>query len=127
MAKLNPKDPQFGIPVAARTRKEIAFDLNERAKKAGKSFSRYLSEHLEKADANEKKVAELTKQLEKELQTIKAKEQEITKLQAWLAREKEQTKAIISRFIIEISKGNQKQANQLIQTYNTILKDEKSK
>lgn len=127
MAKLNPKDPQFGIPIASRIKETIAFRLNKEAGKAGKTFSRYVAEYIEKADANEKRIAELTAQLDKEKTRAAEAEKQQRELQAQLTREKELTKRVASQFIVKISEGKPKQANQLIETYNNILKNERTK
>jgi hypothetical protein len=104
MAKLNPKDPQFGIPVAARIRKDLAFMLNKEAKNQNISFSKYLSGYLEKTFALETKIEELKTQFTKEQETFK------------------RTAAL---FILKISAGDKKQATEHIETYNSILKSEK--
>ena len=127
MAKLSPKDPQFGIPVAARIRKELAFRFNAEAGKTGKTLSRYISEYIEKIAAIEKRVIELSDQLIQGKTTAAGMEKLQKELEAQLTKEREIAKKVTGRFILEITKGNQKQANQLIQTFNTILKDEKSK
>ncbi len=127
MAKLSPKDPQFGIPVAARIKKELAFRFNNEAQKTGKSLSRYIAEYLEKLVATEKKFAELNNQLNQSQIAIGSKEKLLKELEAQLYKEREIAKKTAGKFIMEITKGNQKQATQLIQTFNTILKDEKSK
>lgn len=127
MAKLAPKDPQFGIPIASRIKEAIAYRLNKEAGKAGKTFSRYVAEYIEQADASEKKVTELTIQLAGEKARTAAAEKQQQEMQAQLTKEKELTKKVVSEFIIKISEGRQKQANQLIETYNNILKNERTK
>ena len=127
MAKLSPKDPQFGIPVAARLRNDLAFRFNTEAEKAGKTLSRYISEYIEKVAMTEKKVAELIYLLKQEKIAVEAKGKLLKELQTQLAKEREIAKKTAGRFIIEITKGNQEQATQLINNYNNILNDEKSK
>ena len=104
MAKLNPKDPQFGIPIATRIREELAHKLNEKAEHSGKTLSRYVAELIEKASTNEKRLEEISEQLTKE---------------------KELAKKVAGRFILEITEGNKSLATKLIQTYNSILNDER--
>jgi predicted DNA-binding protein len=125
MAKLSPKDPQFGIPVASRMNKETAFQMNKEAERTGKTLSRYLSEYIEKAKVFEKKIKELTEQLTREKEISGAKEKRIAELQSKLDYEKELIKRVTGKFILEISEGKQKQATQFITTYNKILKHER--
>jgi predicted DNA-binding protein len=106
MAELECKDPEYGIPVATRIPEEIAFRFNKEAEQASKTLSCYLAEFIERAIANEK---------------------QLTELEAQLLKDKEIAKNIAGRFIVEISKGDKAKAMELIHTYNTILKDEKSK
>jgi len=127
MAKLAPKDPQFGIPVATRIREEMAFRLNREAEKAGKTLSLYLSEFMEMASANEKKIQELEIRLVKENELKLIEEKKLKETQTQLLREKGIAKRAAGRLIIEIAKGSEKKVNDLIQNYNSILKDEKSK
>ena len=98
MAKLNPKDPQFGIPIAARIRKELAEHFNLEAQKQNTSFSKYISEYLENAAV----------------------------IETQLYKEREIVKKTVGRFIIEITKGNKDDAKIFIEKYNQILKEEKS-
>lgn len=98
MAKLNPKDPQFGIPIAARIRKELAEHFNLEAQKQNISFSKYLSECLENASV----------------------------IQTQVSKEREIVKKSVGRFIIEITNGNKSDAKIFIERYNQILKEEKS-
>jgi len=127
MAKLAPQDPQFGIPIASRIREDIAFRFNKEAENAGKTFSRYISEYIERAVINEKKIAELTSQIASEKQRTSGSEKKLQELQTQLNREKELTKRMVGKFIMEISEGKQKQATEYIKIFNTILQDEKSK
>ncbi len=106
MAKLAPKDPQFGIPIASRIDSKIAFWLNDKAGYEGKSLSRYIAEFITKASIIEKRAKEL---------------------EAQLFNEREKAKKTIGAFIIEISKGDKKRATELIQIYNKFIQNEKSK
>ncbi len=126
MAKLAPKDPQFGIPVASRIDEDMAFSMNKEALKAGKTLSLYISEYLKKAAGFEKKIAELQVQLSKEKELNEAQKKKIAELTKQLANEKEFAKKVAGTFIIELSEGDKSHATQLIKTYNTILKDEQS-
>ena len=103
MAKLNPKDPQFGIPVAARIAKETAFRLQADADKNNLSFSKHLSNYLEQAARNEAKLSEL---------------------QTQITTEREVFKKAIGRFILFITDRNKEETTRFIQNYNTILKEE---
>ncbi len=127
MAKLAPKDPQFGIPIASRIKEDIAFRFNKEAGKAGKTFSSYVAEYIEKAITNEKKITELATQLSLEKQKVSTAERQLREMQTQLNRERELTKRTVGKFIMDISKGKQKQATQLIEAFNTILKNEKPK
>ena len=127
MAKLNPTDPEFGIPVAARIRQELAIRFNKEAGLTNKTLSRYISEYIEKAVINEKEIKELTSQLVLEKQKVPAAEKKLQELQIQLDRERELTKRVVGKFIMQISEGEEKSATKYIRTFNTIFQDEKSK
>ncbi len=103
MAKLEPKDPQFGIPIAARIAKETAFKLQADADKNNLSFSKHLSNYLKQATRNETKLLDLETQI---------------------TTEREVFRKAIGRFILSITEGNKEQTTRLIENYNTILKEE---
>jgi hypothetical protein len=105
MAKLNPKDPQFGIPVASRIPEKLATTLNNEAKNNNISLSKHLCTHL---------------------QNTSDYKQKITELENLLLKEKEQNKKIAGKFIIEIAEGDKEKTNELAIIYNTIFKNEKS-
>lgn len=125
MAKLNPKDPQFGIPVATRMREELALRFNKEANTAHKTLSRYLAEFIERAILNEQQLKKLQTELLKEKELAAANESKFKELQAEFTKGRENTRKTVGRFILEITEGNKKEAAQLIQTYNTIFKDER--
>ena len=127
MAKLAPKDPQFGIPVASRIDKDTALLMNKQAEKQGKSLSRYISEYIKRATSFEKKIAELASLIAKEKEISTTKERKVAELQSQFTQERELMQKAVGRFILVISEERQKQAGQFIQLYNSILKDEKSK
>jgi len=122
MAKLNPKDPQFGIPVSARIRGEVAHHFNEQAEKENKTLSRFVSEYIEKALTLETQIQELSTQLKNEQQINAEQEKKIQELSEKLKKEAAIFKNTAGKFILEIAEGNVKKANQLIQTFNSILK-----
>jgi len=122
MAKLNPKDPQFGIPVSARIREAVAHHFNEQAEKENKTLSRFVSEYIENALKQEAKLRELSLQIQKTEQKNSIQEKKLQELSAQLKREAAIYKNTAGKFIIEITEGNVKKANQFIETYNTILK-----
>lgn len=101
MAKLAPKDPEFGIPIACRIKEDIAFQLNKTAEHAGKTLSRYLAEFIEQAVDYEKRIKKLERQAA-------------------------YSKRALSRFIKEISEDAPEQVERLIDRYNSMLKNEKS-
>lgn len=103
MAKLSPKDPQYGIPVSSRINGDLANRLNKEAQKAGKTFSRHLSEYISQASSNEKRIEELDSLIEEQVEIIKQLENEITKLHEAMRRDKIIKKNAISKLIIEIS------------------------
>lgn len=125
MAKLNPIDPQFGIPVATRIRKEVAFEFNEKAGKEDKTLSRYLAEFIEKGILNGKQLRKLQAELAQEKQRVTVYEKQVKDLQSQFIKEKESSRKVAGRLILEVTQGDKKQTMQLIETYNTILKDEK--
>jgi hypothetical protein len=127
MAKLSPKDPQFGIPVASRISIETAFLFNEEAVKQGISLSRYISHFIETALSYQNSMEELEVLLSKQKEATATSERKIAELHAQLIRERELFKRAIGRFIVELSDGKEKRAIQLINNYNKILQDEKSK
>jgi len=91
MAKLTPKDPQFGIPIATRIRGELAIHFNNEAAKENKTLSRYVAEFIERAAANQKSLNELQILFAKAKQTAAIKEKWIKDLEAQLLKEKETT------------------------------------
>lgn len=101
MARLAPKDPEFGIPIACRIKEDIAYQLNQEAEDAGKTLSRYLSEFIEQAVDYEKRIKKLEKQIA-------------------------YSKRTLSRFIKKISEGDPSEIEQLIDMYNNILEKEKA-
>jgi hypothetical protein len=127
MAKLAPKDPQYGIPVSARINKDLAFRLNAEAAEAGISLSLYIAEYLERVEPYEKIMEELATQLEREKVTVAAKEKRVKELESHLLKRREISRNVVTRFIFEISDGNQKQRVKYIETYNAIFKDEQQK
>jgi len=148
MAKLAPKDPQYGIPVSSRIDRDLAFRLNAEAAEEGISLSHYLAIYLGRVEAyekdivelqsllsrayeeissNEKKIKEQATQLEREKVTVAAKEKRLRELESNLLKRREILKNVVSRFIFEISDGNRKQQVKYIETYNAIMKDEQEK
>lgn len=125
MAKLNPKDPQFGIPVATRIREELAFRFNKEAITGNKTLSRYVAEFIERAILQEKQLKDVQVELAKAKEIAATNETHCKGLQAQLIKEREIIKKTVGRFILEITEGSKTKATQLIETYNTILKDEK--
>ena len=106
MAKLNPKDPQFGIPVAARIKKEIADKFQNEAKEQGISFSKRLSDFLEQSQEN----------------AIK-----LQKAQANLENEKSFHKKIVVSFLLQLTDNNKAETQKLITLYKTIEQNERTK
>jgi hypothetical protein len=125
MAKLTPKDPQFGIPVATRIRQELAFRFNKEAADSDKTLSRYVAEFIDKAATTEKRLKERELELVKEKEIALTREKRMKELETQITREKATAQKTASRFIVEISKGHKEKATQLIQTYNNILNDER--
>ncbi|HVA98142.1 MAG TPA: hypothetical protein VNG53_04545 [Bacteroidia bacterium] len=122
MAKLTPKDPQYGIPVSARIRGEVAYKFNEQAEKSNKTLSRYVSEFIENALKQEAKLRELSIQIEKAEQINSEQEKKLQELSEQLKKEAAIYKNTVGKFILEITEGNEKKVNQLIQIFNAILK-----
>ena len=148
MAKLAPKDPQYGIPVSSRINSDLAFRLNAEAEENGMSLSRYIAEYIERVEpyekdilertnlldrawekisSNEKKIKEQATQLEREKVTVAAKEKRLKELESHLLKRREILNKVLNRFIFEISDGNKKQQVKYIETYNAIWKDEQQK
>lgn len=125
MAKLSPKDPQFGIPVATRIREELAVRFNKEAADANKKLSRYLSEFIENAIINERLLKNLQLETAKQKETVLTKEKRVKELETQLQKDKTIAQKTASRFIMEVTKGHKEKATQLIQTYNDILQDER--
>lgn len=100
MAKLTPKDPQFGIPIAARIKAELAFALKDEADKQGISFSKYLSQYLQDSSAQTKRIIELEQNLK---------------------QERELAKTSVAQFIHQITDGDEKEIIRLAEIYNNIL------
>ena len=122
MAKLNPKDPQYGIPVSARIRGELAHHFNEQAEKENKTLSRYVSEYIENALTLETQIRELSTQLKNVQQINSIQEKKLQELSEQLKKEAAIYKNTVGKFILEITEGNEKKVNQLIQIFNAILK-----
>ena len=125
MAKLNPKDPQYGIPVSARIRGELAHHFNEQAEKENKTLSRYVSEYIENALTLETQIRELSTQLKNVQQINSIQEKKLQELSEQLKKEAAIYKNTVGKFILEITEGNQKKVTQYIQTYNILLQNEK--
>ncbi|HVA99617.1 MAG TPA: hypothetical protein VNG53_12045 [Bacteroidia bacterium] len=122
MAKLNPKDPQFGIPVSARIRGEVAHHFNEQAEKENKTLSRFVSEYIEKALTQKAKLTELSIQIEKAEQKNSNQEKKLQELSAQIEKTKDAYKKAVGNFILEIAEGNEKKLNEYISIYNKNLK-----
>ena len=127
MAKLAPKDPQYGIPVSTRIDRDLAFRLNAEAEEEGMSLSRYLAQYIERVEYYEKDMMEQDTRREREKVTDAAKEKRLRELESNLLKRREILKNVVSRFIFEISDGNRKQQVKYIETYNAIMKDEQEK
>ncbi len=106
MAKLTPKDPQFGIPIACRIDGDIAFRLNDNAAKEGISLSRYLSRYIKNIGYKAKRI----KELEGELET-----------------EKEIYKLAVTRTILHVTNGKEKETKELIQIFKTEIENERKR
>jgi hypothetical protein len=125
MAKLTPKDPQFGIPIATRIREELAHSFNKEAANSNITLSRYVAEFIENAVANEELLNELQAELSHEKETAVIKDRQFKGLETQILKERELSKKVAGLFIAEITKGDKKQVTQLIETYNKIMKDAK--
>ncbi len=106
MAKLEPKDPQFGIPIACRIDGDIAFRLNDEAAKEGISLSRYLSRYIKSMGFKARRI----KELERELLV-----------------EKEIYKIAVSRTILHATNGKEKETKELIQIFKTETENERKR
>lgn len=113
MAKLKPKDPQFGIPIAARVKESIAQTLKAKALENKISFSRQLALCLE----------QYTQALEKAADH----QNQINRLHQQIEKERRLHKKTITRFLIEITKNQKESLNPYIETYNKLLSEEKQK
>jgi ParB-like chromosome segregation protein Spo0J len=127
MAKLAPKDPQYGIPVSSRIDRDLAFRLNAEAEQEGISLSRYIAIYIGRVEDYEKDMVEQANQLDREKVKVAAKEKRVKELENHLLKRRETSKKVVNRFIFEISDGNKKQQVKYIETYNAIYKDEQQK
>ena len=103
MALLNTKDPQFGISVASRINATLAHQLNKQANREGITLSRLLSRIIENGN------------------------RDIEKIKAELLAERETNLVSISRFIIAMTKGKEKQVNEYIELFKSIKQNERNK
>jgi len=127
MAKLAPKDPQYGIPVSTRIDRDLAFRLNAEAEEEGMSLSRYLAQYIERVEYYEKDMMEQDTRREREKVTDAAKEKRLKELESQLLKIGEIYKKVVNRFIFEISDGNKTQKVKYLETYNAIMIDERQK
>ena len=127
MAKLAPKDPQYGIPVSSRIDKDLAFRLNAGAEEEGMSFSRYLAQYIERVEYYEKYMEEQETKLKRERVTVVALEKRVKELESQLLKRSEILKKVVNRVMFEISGGNKEQKIKYIETYNAIMIDERQK
>lgn len=116
MAKLNPSDPQFGIPVATRIDPKLAHSLNDEAGKRGISLSKQVAITLSRTSALDERI----KQLEAELSACKLSLEKKDTEQNDL---KEFYKNSAGKLIMKISAGDKERTQELIQFYNKIIQD----
>jgi len=127
MAKLAPKDPQYGIPVSSRINKDLAFRLNAEAEEEGISLSRYIARYIERVEDYEKYMVEQADKRDREKVEVAAKEKRVKELESHLLKRSEILKKVLNRFMFEISDGKKEQKIKCIKTYNAIMKDEEQK